>query len=202
MMIRSNLCVKRDSHEHRVTHWKRWACIGSVAVICLGLCGWGALQSRVKELRKTSARLRTQHESIGAQLAAARVRASQIAATATRRNAIVGMAKNRFNWAPLLARMFSIVPENMEFSSLSATCSNQNACRIEISGRVASEKPRLDCDKFRLLLINTLPELETAAGAQFLKLEDSEEKITVDQIPYSVSHFIIALNWNHRPHEK
>ncbi len=200
MIIRTNLCSKAPRQERAPIQPRQWIVASLALVLALGVFNWMAKDRGAKKLLAVVTARKAKQLSLEDELALAQSRSEKRTIKINRRNSIIGFAKNRLNWAPLLEQIFSALPENIELSALSGTCTGLDSCLITITGQAAARQPRLECDKFRLLLTNNLTDMSTSIKTRFIQLEDSEETIVLDKVPYSVSDFTIALEWSHPGH--
>ena len=137
---------------------------------------------------------------VKADLVQARERSEVLGRKVRHRNSILGLANDRLAWAPLIEKLFTVVPSSIQLSSLRANFVGSERCTIRVAGLTATQRPRLECDKFRLLMVSTLAEAGVNVEGRFVALEDLDEALRLGGETYPQATFVIELSWKNSPH--
>jgi len=130
-----------------------------------------------KDLQSAQERIDQQHEKV------------------SRRTALLAFANNRLSWAPVLEAVFEVTPPYIEMKSITGISANQESNKLVISGRTATRNSRLDCDKYRLLLVEALSRLGHNAEGKFAHLEEIDAGVKTGNA-FLLTTFDIELTWN------
>ncbi len=201
IVVRTNLCSERlvqrraKGSRHRFT--------GALAVLALAAFGfwWGA-RIGVDNLQRESAASISSEAALGGKLAVARAKEAQRIVEVAQRDAVLGFAKKRLNWAPVLERIFAATPANIEITVLHVKDAAMGESTVQITGRSTGAQPRLESDKCRLLLESALTGSGYSVVAEFIKLDDSAATIHVEQTDYPAAEFVIELKFTNAIHEE
>ncbi|MEI6349576.1 MAG: hypothetical protein WCP06_00550 [Verrucomicrobiota bacterium] len=102
----------------------------------------------------------------------------------TRTNqALVERVQSRFYWAPLLEEVASVVPPNVQITSLAGEVEpRKTPASIVLSGVAAGQQPRTAAEKFRLALQEKLSasKLDVSVSFDANSLEDSIEVVRLE----------------------
>ncbi|MEI6349738.1 MAG: hypothetical protein WCP06_01370 [Verrucomicrobiota bacterium] len=199
MIIRTNLRAPtvEQARTPVLTPIRKAAIAGILLGVTL-LGYWLVLDHEVRALRLEFAAKTAIEKPLRQNLELARQRAIALAEKLQKRQTILGYLKGRVNWAPVLERIYSAVPENVQLSELRLTHNPNGACVAQVAGRAAGEQPRIEADKFRVILLDTLREFDNSPTASFIALDDSEQVVHRNRKEMAVAVFSIQVKWvNH-----
>lgn len=199
--VRTNLCSELLERERAKLPARR-AVRAGVLVILLALGVWWGLRIHVEHLRSEQVAVTARQAALTRDLAEARKRDADRKEQALRRSTILDFADKRSNWAPLLEKIFAAIPPNVEISSLRIDSASQKNCSIQITGISAGEQPRLESDKCRILIADTLARAGYLVDADFIKLGELDKTIRYADADHPAAEFVIRLTWAKTPNER
>jgi hypothetical protein len=145
----------------------------------------GALRAQAQMSRSLAAQLEKDVEK-------ARLARAEQEAAIRHRDAILGYAAKRQNWAPVMARALAAVPPNAELSRLAIQETTGGAFGLTIGGKTAGAQPRLDADKCMLQLEHAFVTAGLPVTSHFASLEDVPPPAG-DARGYAVANFLIEF---------
>lgn len=206
MIIQTNLytVLLHEEREARKEKWVRQApflWIAGLVFILLfaAITHYAGLRHKVQATRKQSTELAVQSASIQKDLQSADLRILAQRSKVSKRDAVIRLARNRMNWAPLLEAIYATTPAQIELTSFQGLCMSQLECVLRISGRIATKDARLDCDKFRLQLAQVLGEIGITTQGKFNRLEEAGPLPRMEGTAYPATEFTIEFDWNNQP---
>ena len=202
MILRTDLYAA-VLHEDRLTRNQK-AVRESPSYFLIGfvilLLGAGAahylfLQQMVKRLRPQSEELATKAATAQKDLQEANLRLLAQQKKVARRTALLSFADHRLSWAPVLETLYATTPPQIELTRIHGSCFFSQSATLQISGKTATRNSRLDCDKYRLLLIQALSDTGIAAEGKFARLEDVDSGNKSAGNTFLITEFTIELTW-------
>jgi hypothetical protein len=199
IVVRSNLVSEARSQRRRFAT-RQIVRVGLILLIAAACTYWSVTHGELTKVRQEYAAKRAADAKLNEDLDAARARAGQRKTEVTRRDAVLGYASSRTNLAPVLETLFAAVPANVEISALRILAPTMDGCTVQITGRTAGAQPRLECDKCRLLLTDSLAETGFTVTATFSKLEDVLGTVHFEEAEYPIADFVIEMKLKPVPH--
>ena len=164
-----------------------------VLLVCVGSAHLFYLLHQVGELRPQEKAITERAQFTQRDLDNSRVRIGDQEAKVAKRTLLLKFAKERLSWAPVLESVMAITPAQIELTSIRGSYFGQNAGSLVISGQTATRTSRLDCDKFRLLLVQALSDAGFHATSKFNNLLEVDANPTGAN--FLTTQFVIQLNW-------
>jgi len=205
MIIRTNLYAGVLAQEHQKKFQPvRIAIAAGVVLVLFAMLCYGKLLLNVRSLRQQAAAASAKEEAVHKNLLEARARAEVLKAKIQYREGFMGVANNRINWAPILEKVLSTLPPNVQLYGLDFAKHGNGKAVVTVDGRVSGEQPRLECDKVRVLLLDEFREINALASSRFTLLEDLPEPVHKAGWTEPAARFTIQLIWNWKgtPHAK
>jgi hypothetical protein len=199
MIIRTNL-YRELLEVNRPAPWKARAALWASFVLLAAFGYWFYLQHHVSLLQKQFTGAEGELSRAREQLAAIRARSEEVRKKVERREAILTFATMRINFAPALEQIFASVPVTVELAELRLTREGPQSLRLRVNGSGAGERPRLECDKFRIQLEDSLAGEYASVTVNFERLEDAERTLQLEGEARAVADFAINAGWQTAAH--
>jgi hypothetical protein len=199
--IRTNLYSGRLARRQRAAVRSRRA-LTVVLIVAAALWFARETQRQVEVLRAELEASKATETALATELQAARRKAEAEALHAAARDPVLRVAQGRWNWAPVLERLYAVTPPHIELHSLKIRVLEMDAGILQVSGRSAGARPRVESDKFRLLVSSALAETGCTVSSQFIKLEDSAVTIRFEETDYESADFVLEFTLSDLTHEK
>jgi hypothetical protein len=196
MIIRTNLYADVLEQQHRKKFSPtRIAITAVLAVVFLALFGYGKLLLSVRSLRKQVAATVAKEQATHQSLLNARTTAEVLKTKTQLREGFLGIAHNRINWAPILEKILSTLPQNVQLFGLNLAKHGNGEAAVTLEGRISGEQPRLECDKLRVLMLDGFREVSPSVSARFVHLDDLPEPVHKAGWTEPAAKFTIQITW-------
>ena len=196
MIIRTNLYApEMEQPRAPVITPVRLAVTAGIMLVAFLAVQSLVLYREVQTLRLEVAAQSSIEEPIRQKLEGARTRAIALSKKIQKRQAIMGCLNGRVNWAPVLERIYSAIPDDVQLSELRLSHNEKGACVVLLNGRAAGNQPRIEADKCRVILLDALQEIAPAAIASFISLDDADQTVHRDGQEMPVAKFSIQISW-------
>lgn len=175
--------------------------IGALALlfVAAGAAHYFYLSHELQVLRPQAEELARQADKTRRDLELSKAQITEIRERVAKRNQLMQFAAKRNNWGPILEAVFASTPAQIELIAIQGSAGGlpQPQVALSVSGRTATRNSRLDCDKFRLLLLEALREAGIEnAEAKFTRLEETDPGAKTVGNSFLVTEFTIQLKWS------
>jgi len=108
---------------------------------------------------------------------------------------LIQRIEGRFYWAPVLEKIMTVVPRDVQVIRLSADLPNDGVqrCAVSIDGLSAGSDPRKVAEQLRTALADTFKPKFKKVTSTFRTLEDGTEMVVLDGKQVPTATFAIAL---------
>lgn len=207
-LIRTDLyaaILHEDRFKHNVVSESPAKVITVLALLLIaaGAAHYFYLSHQLRQLRPQVEELAGKAEFTRRDLDNAKTRIADQRERVAKRTQLIEFAKKRTNWGPLLEGVFASTPAQIELTSVQGSSGGlpQPQVALIVSGRASTRNSRLDCDKFRLLLVEALAEAGIQnAESKFTKLEEVDPGSKTVGNSFLVTEFTIQLKWSGENH--
>lgn len=171
IVVRANLYTER-AERIRKNRPKLIAAFAVGLVVCARLVSDYGAKDGADALRGQLQAAQRLHASISEDLQKARVADQELTQAAVRRDAVLSIAGQRRNWAPILGRAFAATPASAEFIALHVDAARPENPIIRITGKCSGAAPRLDADKCMFQITHAFMVAGVPLTGRILSLED------------------------------
>ena len=170
--------------------------VGMVGYYLLELNGQRAVKNELQSLEAEYAKLAPRAEK-------AKTREAEVSETLKVSKSLVSRMENRFYWAPVLASVAQVVPQEVQLTKLAGdvTSDEKRQCSITIEGVAAGEDPRKIAEDLRRALAEKFSPKYKAVTSVFRSLEDSPETVTLggQKFPTAIFGIHVAMHAGEDP---
>jgi hypothetical protein len=171
----------------------------AVVFLVAGAAHYFYLSHQLNALRPQADELVSKADFARRDLENAKLRIVDLRERVAKRDQLMKFAKSRNNWGPVLEGVFACTPAYIELTAVKGTAVGQPQGHVllNVSGRTATRNSRLDCDKYRLLVLEALTDAGIQnAEAKFTRMEEADPGAKTVGNSFMVTEFTIQLSWN------
>lgn len=173
----------------------KFAVLGLV-IVAVGLVGYYLLELNGQRTVKSELQsLEAEYAKQGPRAEKAKARETEISETLKVSKSLVDRMENRFYWAPVLASVAQVVPQEVQLTKLSGdvTSDEKRQCSLTIEGVAAGADPRKTAEDLRRALAEKFSTKYKAVTSVFRSLEDSPETVALSGKQFPTASFGIHV---------
>ena len=167
--------------------------LAGIAVLFAGYYAWqiGRMSSLTRELTRKKA----EFDSVEPQAKFAKKRQDEITAMIKKSELFVKRIEHRFYWAPLLAELARVVPNQVQITKLSGDLQGEDVkkCTLTIDGVSAGADPRRVAEDLRTAIAEEFSKHYQTVTSTFRSLEDGTESVTFNEKKWPTATFAINV---------
>lgn len=154
-----------------------------MGAVALAFAGYYFLQvGKHSSVASENRAAQSEYDTLKSKADLAQKRADEITVMLDTSKKLTERIDSRLYWAPILEKLATAVPPNIQLTRLAGDASGEDVkrCTLTIDGIAAGEEPRQVAEEFRKSIADRFGEKFQTASATFKSLEDSAESVRVD----------------------
>lgn len=166
----------------------------ALSVIALGFVGFYLLRlGQATAVFSALAADQAQWEDLKVKEEQAKARATELEGIIAQAKTLTDYMENRFHWAPVLAKVGTIVPPNVQITVFSGDMRSENQAQVTLDGLSAGEEPRNIAENLRTSLGAEVSKRYKGATATFVSLENGITDAVVNGNRWPTANFTIRV---------